>query len=52
MQEGLLSENLNMADLSRELFELVLSVASGEKKAKSEELDKSGIAIFKDGITL
>ena len=48
----LLSENLNMADLSRELFELVLSVASGEKKAKSEELDKSGIAIFKDGITL
>ncbi len=34
-----------------EFFDLILDVASG-KKAKSENLDKRDLAIFKDGVTL
>lgn len=48
----MLSEGAERSSLSRELFDLALTVASGETKAKSEGLDKSEFAIFKDGITL
>jgi altronate hydrolase len=34
-----------------EFFSLIIDVANG-KKAKSENLDKRDIAIFKDGVTL
>lgn len=34
------------------LYNLILSVASGEINAKAEELDKHSLAIFKDGVTL
>lgn len=48
----MLSEGTERSFLSRELFDLVLSVASGKEKAKSESLEKSEFAIFKNGITL
>ena len=38
--------------LSGELFRTVLAVASGRKRVRSEALDKSALAIFKDGVTL
>ena len=41
-----------METLTKELFELILDIASGRKKAKSEALDKRDLAIFKDGVTL
>ncbi len=40
-----------MADMTNELMELVLQIASG-KKAKNEENGFCEIAIFKDGVTL
>lgn len=48
----MLSEGTEPSSLSRELLDLVLSVASGKEKAKSESLEKSEFAIFKNGITL
>ena len=41
-----------MDELSGEFFDFVVAVASGEKKAKSEALDKRDLPIFKDGVTL
>ena len=38
--------------VTKEFFDFILAIASGEKHAKSERLDKSDVAIFKDGVTL
>ncbi len=48
---GQLLEGKTMAQCAGELFGLIRAVAQGEK-VKSEFLDKSDLAIFKDGITL
>lgn len=39
-------------ELTRELADLVLAVASGRQRAKAESFDKSEITIFRDGVTL
>ena len=39
-------------ELTRELADLVLAVASGRQRAKTESFDKSEITIFRDGVTL
>lgn len=49
---GRLVEGESMESLTAELFRLVLDIASGEKKAKSEALDKRDLTIFKDGVTV
>lgn len=49
---GRLLEGMDMEALIEEFFQLVLDIASGRKKAKSEALDKRDLAIFKDGVTL
>jgi altronate hydrolase len=49
---GRLVEGETMESLTAELFQLVLDIASGEKKAKSEALDKRDLTIFKDGVTV
>lgn len=49
---GRLVEGESMESLTEELFKLVLDIASGEKKAKSEALDKRDLTIFKDGVTV
>lgn len=41
-----------IAELSEELFDWILQLASGEAHAKSEALEKRELAIFKDGVTL
>ncbi len=48
---GRLVEGETMEVLTAELYELVLDIASGKKKAKSESLDKRDLTIFKDGVT-
>ena len=48
---GRLVEGETMEALTAELYELVLDIASGKKKAKSESLDKRDLTIFKDGVT-
>ena len=47
----LLSEQMSLQDLSSELLELVLEVASG-KPVKSESNGFHDLAIFKSGVTL
>ena len=49
---GALLENKTMEELTDEFMQFVLSLASGEVKAKAEILDKHELAIFKDGVTL
>ena len=49
---GRLAEGESMESLTAELFRMVLDIASGEKKAKSEALDKRDLTIFKDGVTV
>ncbi len=49
---GKLLEGNDINSLTDEFFEYIISVASGERKAKSELLDKHELAIFKDGVTL
>jgi altronate hydrolase len=49
---GRLAEGETMESLTAELYSLVLDIASGEKKAKSEALDKRDLTIFKDGVTV
>ncbi len=49
---GRLLEGESMETLTGELFRLVLAIASGEKKAKAEAMDRRDLAIFKDGVTL
>ena len=48
---GRLVEDKNMDELSKELLEYVLAVASG-KLVKAEELGFHDLAIFKRGVTL
>jgi len=48
---GRLVEGESMEVLTTELYNLVLDIASGKKKAKSESLDKRDLTIFKDGVT-
>ncbi len=49
---GRLLEGESMDSLTTELMKLVLDIASGEKKARSEALDKRDLTIFKDGVTV
>ncbi|WP_277668655.1 UxaA family hydrolase [Caproiciproducens galactitolivorans] len=49
---GRLLSGESLPALSQELFELVLSIAAGTVRTKSEALDKRELAIFKDGVTL
>ena len=49
---GALLEGAAMTEEAEALFNLVLSVASGETEPKSEKLSKRNLAIFKDGVTL
>lgn len=49
---GQLLEGRSMRDVAAEFFDFVVDVASGNKHAKSEELDKRDLPIFKDGVTL
>ena len=49
---GQLVSNKSMDELTNEFSEFVLKLASGEILAKSEKLDKTELAIFKDGVTL
>ena len=48
---GRLVEDVPMEDLSKELFDYVLQVASG-KKVKAEDAGFHDLAIFKQGVTL
>lgn len=49
---GTLLEGRTMEELSGELWELILDIASGRKKAKNEENGYKDIMIFKDGVLL
>ena len=49
---GKLLEGEPMAELTEELFDYVLKIASGEACPASEALSKKNLAIFKDGVTL
>ena len=49
---GKLLDGQNSEEVLDEFFDFILDVASGKKHAKSERLDKSDVAIFKDGVTL
>ncbi|MBR6697806.1 MAG: altronate dehydratase [Lachnospiraceae bacterium] len=48
---GRLVEDMTMEEISKELFDYVLAVASG-KKVKAEEAGFHDLAIFKQGVTL
>ena len=48
---GTLAKGQSFDDVSKEFTDYILRVANGEK-TKSENYDKSDIAIFKDGVTL
>lgn len=49
---GKLLSGVTIDDLADEFLDYIIDIASGNKKAKSEALDKHEIAIFKDGVTL
>jgi altronate hydrolase len=49
---GVLLEDQDMDTVGREFYQLIIDVASGKKQAKSEQLDKHELAIFKTGVTL
>lgn len=49
---GVLLDGASLDDSARELFGLVLKIASGEAAAKNELNGCREIAIFKDGVTL
>ena len=49
---GRLLSGMTLDQLGEELMELVLKIASGEKRAKNEENGFREIAIFKQGVTL
>lgn len=48
---GELAQGKSMETLTKEFYDFIMSVASGEK-TKSERMDKRDLAIFKDGVTL
>lgn len=49
---GALLEDSIMEDLTEELFDYIINIASGMKKTKNEVNDYREISIFKDGVTL
>lgn len=49
---ALLDGSSTMEDLSNDLFDLIVRVASGEERAKNELNDYREIAIWKEGVTL
>ena len=49
---GCLINGMSMGSLCDDFTRLVLDVASGKKRSKSEALDRHNLAIFKDGVTL
>ena len=49
---GALLDGKTLDGLCDEFVDYIIAVASGEKHAKSESLDKHELAIFKDGVTL
>ena len=49
---GALLNGVSGTELCDSLYRFVISLASGEIKAKSELLDKHSLAIFKNGVTL
>lgn len=49
---GRLLDGRSLTELSDEFYGYILKLASGELTAKSEKLDRSALAIFKDGVTL
>lgn len=49
---GRLLEDTPMEILCAELFDSILTIASGDKHTHSEALDRHDLAIFKDGVTL
>lgn len=49
---GQLLSGSSLEELRDELFGLIIDISSGRKKAKSENIDKHDLAIFKDGVTL
>lgn len=49
---GALLNGVSGTELCGSLYRFVISLASGEIKAKSELLDKHSLAIFKNGVTL
>lgn len=49
---GLLLAGTKKEELADRLYHFILDVASGRVLAKSEKLDKSDLAIFKNGVTL
>ena len=49
---GSLIENKTMDELTEELLEYIINLASGKIKTKAEILDKHELAVFKDGVTL
>lgn len=49
---GRLLSGISMEKLTEEFLTYILALASGEKRARSEALDRHDLAIFKDGVTL
>ena len=49
---GRLLDGCSLDELAEEFTDYIIALASGEKHAKSESLDKHELAIFKDGVTL
>lgn len=49
---GEILEGTDKKELANRLYRYVLDLASGRISAKSEKLDKTELAIFKDGVTL
>lgn len=49
---GRLMTGSDISGLSREFYEYIIKLASGEIRAKSEAFDRRELAIFKDGVTL
>ena len=48
---GVLTEDVTLDELSDQLFDFVIAIASG-KKVKAEEAGFHDMAIFKQGVTL
>jgi len=49
---GRILDGIDINIMTDEFVKYVLSIASGVQRAKSETLDKSDFAIFKNGVTL
>lgn len=49
---GRLLQGENLADLSAELLQLIMDIASGRNQCRNEIMGSRQIAIFKDGVTL